>query len=389
MNRRTLLKGITASALAAGMAPSLVAGRPRSVIVVGAGILGAAIAYELAKRGVQVTILERTAPAAGTSKDSYAYLNASTKSASRPYFDLNWQGISGWRVWQQEPGEALPIKWGGAVYWTDKAADGAKLAAAREQVRRWGYAAESVDAPAIARLLPTVHGPASLSDGSFFAQEGAVDPVAAVAALLARAKRLGARLIYPAEVQELIVENNAVRGVRTRDGTLLADTVVLASGLGARALAEAKGVKLPLEPSTGILLHTNPARPLLDRLVFAPGASFRQQVDGRILASIGHEGASGNASDADAIGRTIHALATGYLPGLKGVGIDRLSVGQRVLPADGFPIVGPTATLPGLYVTVTHSGMTLAPIIGRLAATEIVDGGGVALLDPFRPGRFA
>ncbi len=76
--------------------------------MIGAGIVGAAIAYELAKRGVAVTLLEKSKAAAGATGDSFAYLNASTKTGSRPYFQLNWLGMAGWRIWQREPGAALP-----------------------------------------------------------------------------------------------------------------------------------------------------------------------------------------------------------------------------------------------------------------------------------------
>ncbi|MFC0303203.1 NAD(P)/FAD-dependent oxidoreductase [Rhizorhabdus histidinilytica] len=390
MDRRQALRLLAASAFALGSTrPALAAsGGPRKVVVIGAGILGAAIGYELAKRGAEVTILDRTGPAAGATGNSFAYLNASTKASSRPYFGLNWLGMAGWRAWQQEPGAALPLRWGGAVYWRGDAAATQQLAASLGTVRGWGYSGQAVDGADIRRLVPsvTVSGDPS---GAFFPEEGSVDPAEAVAALLARARQLGARTVFPAEVIGLIVAGGQVRGVRTREGGLTADAVVLAAGLGSGTLAQSLGVPLPLTSSPGILVHTRPQPPLLDRLVFAPHSTIRQTVDGRIVSSSsGHEG-GGGTGDPAAIGQAILAGAADYLPQIRDAAIERVTIGQRVLPGDGFPIVGFVPKVDRLYVAVTHSGVTLAPVLGRWAATEILDGARIDLLDSFRPARFA
>lgn len=391
MDRRQALQLLAASAFALGTAQSGLAAAPRpsrkKVIVIGAGILGAAIGYELAKRGAEVTILDRTGPAAGATGNSFAYLNASTKSSSRPYFTLNWLGMAGWRAWQQETGAILPLKWGGAVFWRDTAAGAAELARSLDAVRGWGYAGQSVDGDHLRRLLPTATV-AGEPSGAFFPEEGSVDPAEAVAALLARAKQLGAKTIFPADVSGLVVKDGQIRGVRTREGELPADAVVLAAGLGSQALAQGLGVALPLTSSPGILIHTRPQPKLLDRLAFAPHSTFRQTLDGQIIASAsGHEGAGG-AGDPAEIGRAILKNAAEYLPQIRDAKIDRVTVGQRVLPGDGFPVVGFAPNIGQLYVAVTHSGVTLAPVIGRWAATEILDGATVDLLNGFRPARF-
>ncbi len=379
---------------AAPLLPGAVRARPvapgtRTAIVIGAGIVGAAIAYELAKRGVAVTILEKFKPAAGATGDSFAYLNASTKTGSRPYFQLNWLGMAGWRIWQQEAGPALPLQWGGATYWRDSEAEAAKLGASLRIAQSWGYAGRSVDAGVLKTLLPGLAiGP--VSAGAFFPEEGEVDPIGAVAALLERAGKLGAKLRAPVEVKALFVRDGKVAGVRTSDGVIEADTVVLAAGLGSEALAGQAGVRLPLTSSPGVLLHTRPQKQVLDRVVFAPRSTFKQMPDGRFVASIsGHEGGAPEGAGVEAFGNAIQRAASTYLPGIGSAGIERVSVGQRVVPADSFPVVGFAPKLGGLYVAVTHSGVTLAPALGRLAAQEIVDGVVAEPLAAFRPDRFS
>jgi glycine/D-amino acid oxidase-like deaminating enzyme len=74
--------------------------------------------------------------------------------------------------------------------------------------------------------------------------------------------------------------------------------------------------------------------------------------------------------------------------GLEDAWIEAVDVGFRPIPEDGLPITGFAPSIGGLYVTVMHAGVTLAPIVGRLAAAEIVDDASVALLEPFRLDRF-
>ena len=79
---------------------------------------------------------------------------------------------------------------------------------------------------------------------------------------------------------------------------------------------------------------------------------------------------------------------TQLLPHLGNIALDHCTIGERPTPQDGFPVIGKPAEVSGLYVAVMHSGITLAPAVGRFAATEILDGAEVEMLAPFRPGRF-
>ncbi|NPB39923.1 FAD-binding oxidoreductase, partial [Shigella sonnei] len=88
-------------------------------------------------------------------------------------------------------------------------------------------------------------------------------------------------------------------------------------------------------------------------------------------------------------GKTIQDAAACYLPALGKAEIERVSIGQRVVPRDSLPVVGFAPRLGGLYVAVTHSGVTLAPALGRLAALEILDGVVADPLANYRLGRFA
>jgi glycine/D-amino acid oxidase-like deaminating enzyme len=175
--------------------------------------------------------------------------------------------------------------------------------------------------------------------------------------------------------------------VKTSQGVIEADGVVLAAGLGCEPLAGLAGIKLPLTSSPGLLVHTAPLAPLLGRVVFTPGNTLKQNPDGRIVTGGGHEGSNLNAPPQEQ-GQKVLEGASRYFPQLREARIERVSVGRRVLPLDGFPVLGRLGALGNLYVAATHSGVTLAPVIGQYVTQELLDGVALEALEAYRPGRF-
>src|SRR5579862_7202171 len=114
MHRRTLLKLLSAPVIA-GYRLGAVDPRPHRVVISGAGIIGASIAYHLAQRGAQVTVLEKQRPGSGATRNSFAWLNAPKQPQS--YYELNLMGMLGWRRLSTEIGGELQIQWGGSVRW--------------------------------------------------------------------------------------------------------------------------------------------------------------------------------------------------------------------------------------------------------------------------------
>lgn len=385
MNRRKVLGVLSAAVAAATYARASGASSPNHIVVVGAGILGASIGYHLVKRGARVTLLERNRPSSGATGDSFAYLNASTKPV-RPYFELNLAGIAGWRRLQLELGGVLPLQWGGAVYWRDEPAAAAQLLQGLQEYQRWGYSGRRIDETELRRLLPGAT-PGHIEAALYYDQEGTVDPAGAVDALLARSKALGAEVRYPVEVNGFELKNGRVRAVKTSQGVIEADGVVLAAGSGCEPLAGFAGIKLPLTSSPGLLVHTAPLAPLLGSVVFTPGNTLKQNPDGRIVTGGGHEGSNLNAPPQEQ-GQKVLEGASRYFPQLREARIERVSVGRRVLPLDGFPVLGRLGALGNLYVAATHSGVTLAPVIGQYVTQELLDGVNLEALEAYRPGRF-
>ena len=123
-------------------------------------------------------------------------------------------------------------------------------------------------------------------------------------------------------------------------------------------------------------------------VIEAPGLLMKQELDGRIVAAEDFGGGP-VPNDPEAEGARVLALVKSHLSDAGGLEVERVTVGTRPIPEDGFPAVGFAPSLAGLYVAVMHSGVTLAPAVGRFAAAEILDDVRVEVLEPFRPARFA
>jgi len=383
LDRRTLLKLLSTPLVTA--LPSPGGGLPlrTPIVISGAGIIGASIAYHLAKRGAQVTVLEKQRPGAGATQNSFAWLNAFKRP--QPYYELSLLGVLGWRRLCTEIGSELDLQWGGTVQWSVSGAPATALGKTVEMYRRWGYPTHLVDDAEFSRLLPGIdRGP--LGAALFSELEGTVDPVHAVNVLLKSARQFGAKIEYPCEVTGITLAGGGVKELRTSKGPIEAGVLVLASGTDTPRLAQMAGIRVPLKESTGLLAHTAPHPRLLERIALAPGANIKQNPDGRIVTGTDFEASAITTPSREAAEKLLQNAAQ-FLPKLKDAPLETVTLGHRVLPEDGFPIVGFSSR--NLYIAAMHSGMTLAPIIGQLAATEILDGAAVDLLTPFRLSRFA
>ena len=350
------------------------------VIVIGAGILGASIAYHLTRRGAAVTLVERGRAAGGATADSFAWINASYGNA-RPYFQLRLQAMQDWRRLERELDAALRVNWCGCLSWdlSDEELD--------DYARRyatWGYEVRLVERAEIEALEPGLIDPPARA--AYAAGEGTVEPVAATRALLTAAEARGAELRCDTEVTGFRAGPGGLAGVETRAGPLEADLVVLTAGVECARLAGQLGLQLPLEASPGLLMHCKPAGRLLECVVEAPGLHVKQELDGRIVAGESFGGGP-VPNDPEAEGARLLARIKSRLRSAEALELERVSVGLRPIPEDGLPAVGFAAE--GLYVAVMHSGVTLAPAVGRFAATEMLDGLRVELLEPYRPARFS
>lgn len=353
---------------------------PKQVIVIGAGIIGASIAWHLTKAGAQVTVISESGAGGVATPNSFAWINASWGNPEI-YFRLRTRAMAEWaRLANELPG--LPLAWCGGLCW-DLPAD--RLEAYAAEHLSWGYGIERVDAKRAAQIEPNLVEPPEFA--VYVAEEGVAEPVAAAKALLADAERHGARILS-SSVTALVQTDGRITGVDTSHGLMATDEVVIAAGVGAPDIAATAGIKLPIETPPGLIVHSRPYEKLLNGLVHAEKLHMRQTAGGRIIA--GSDFAGGDPGDnPDATARDLFAAAKAALRGGDGLELDFHTVGYRPTPTDGFPIISRADGVDGLYFAVMHSGITLAPAVGLFATREILDGERDPLLAPYGLERFA
>ena len=363
------------------------------MIVIGAGVIGASVAYRLAQAGAEVTVLEATRVGGGTSGTSFAWTNAHRKPP-KPYHDLNVGGMKAHAALADEFGKTPWWHGGGSLEWEaepERAAQRANV----EQLRAWGYAAEWIDVRQLRELEPDID-PAVVGDApvAYFPEEGWLDPVVYAHAMLSAAQRRhGAKLVCGARVVDLTLAGDRVTGVRLADGAQHeADMVVNCAGRWSNEATREAGLHLPLAPSVGFLVFTPPVAAGLSRLVRTPVIDARPDGAGRLMLHWNPTDAmvsfDSKLSPSMPEARELVQRARRLLPSIGAVEPEAVRIAIRPIPGDHFSAVGPVPRVSGYYIAITHSGVTLSPFLGAAVADELVRRRTRPELADFRPARF-
>ena len=357
------------------------------VLVVGAGCVGASVAYRLAERGAAVTVLDAGAPGAGTSGASFAWTNSFNKTP-RDYHDLNVAGMEEHAALAKELGGGW-LHQDGALAWDEGPGGLARLREAVDRLTGWGYAVERISPRQARELEPDLRITDAVAQVVWTPGEGYVEAVPFIGALLAEATRRGARMLPGRRVTGVIRSGARVRGVSTEVGDRFeADVVVDCAGAATDEVARLAGVTLPIDRVPGRLIYTAPVPTTLRRPIHAPGCHFRPDGGGRIVLAEGaHDQIYAEGAEPWPAERSLATVAA-HLPVLAGARVEATRIGVRPMPRDERPMVGAIPGLDGFYVVASHSGVTLGPLWGRIATAEILDGGLDPRLGPYRPARF-
>ncbi|MGW8731447.1 NAD(P)/FAD-dependent oxidoreductase [Streptomyces sp. NPDC055808] len=374
--------------------------RTPDVIVVGAGIVGAACAYYAARAGLRVTVLDRGPVAGGTTGSGEGNLLVSDK-APGPELELALQSAQLW----QALAELLPrgVEYepkGGLVVASDEAGLTALRAFAAAQEKA-GVTVRDVAADRLPDLEP--HLAPDLAGGFHYPQDAQVMPALAATHLL---RASGAEVRLGQEVTGLLTgAGGAVRGVRTASGVLHAPYVVNAAGTWGGELARLAGVLLPVLPRRGFVLVTEPLPRVVRHKVYAAdyvadvaSGSAELQTSavvegtpaGPVLIGASRERVGFDRTLSVPALRRLAAGATALFPVLAGVRVIRTYAGFRPYLPDHLPAIGVDPRVPGLLHACGHegAGIGLAPVTGRIIA-DCLTGGQLPLdIGPFDPARF-
>ncbi|TPK94493.1 MULTISPECIES: FAD-dependent oxidoreductase [unclassified Mesorhizobium] len=363
------------------------------VVVIGSGIVGSSAAYECAKAGAEVVVLEAERIAGGTSAVSFAWTNATTKRP-RPYFDLNVAGMRAHLELKRDFGAAPWFTQTGSFDWRTVPESMDDYFENFRQMKEWGYGVEWIDKKLVAEMEPDIDI-AAIGDCpvSYYPEEGWVDPVLYSAWLLRAAKeRWGAKVRVNARVTEIETEGGRIRAVRTADGERhAADAVVnCTGGWSSQRLGDAQGI--PLSSTIGVLAFTPPVALTLRSQLHADDLDIRPDGAGRIMI---HKVSVDLTlkkpqplSPAGEEAKTLLEAAGKVLPSLRAAGVEAIRTTVRPFPEDGYTCAGAMPDVAGHYMAVTHSGVTIGPQLGRVVADEVVRGKIHDEMETFRPQRF-
>lgn len=351
------------------------------ILIIGAGLTGACLAFRLARAGASVTLIEAAQPAAAASGASFGWINASFFH-SPAHFNLRAAGIEAHRRLDRDlPGPAL-TRWSGTLWWEE---EGHGMDRQEATLRALGYPVARLTAARIAALEPAAAAP---PECLHFPSEGAVDAAALTRRLI---EASGAEVWTGCPVAAIETNGGRVSGLRVPGGAASGDHVILAAGTGAAALLAPLGLSLPMLARPGAILRTRPVGVRLGHILAAPDQEVRQDTAGRLIAplSAAHQGdvSEGFTEPPGELARQALERLGKLVPGVR-LEMQELALANRPVPGDGLPVLGETA-VEGLSLAVMHSGVTLGPLVGEVLAREVLGGAKESLLTEFRPGRFS
>ncbi|MDQ1035142.1 glycine/D-amino acid oxidase-like deaminating enzyme [Streptomyces sp. V3I8] len=376
------------------------------VVVVGAGMVGAAAALYAARAGLRVVLVDRGPVGGGTTGAGEGNLLVSDKE---PGAELDLALLSG-RLWAglaAEPGVARSVEYeakGGLVV-----ASGEQGLAALD-VLAAAQRAAGVEAVSVAPDRLHDHEPylaQGLAGGVLYPQDAQVMPALAAARLVRLARTAGASLRTGRTVTRVLrTASGAVRGVRTPQGDIHAPAVVNAAGTWGGELAALAGVSLPVLPRRGFVLVTEPLPRRVHHKVYAADYVADVASDsaalqtspvvegtaaGPVLIGASRERVGFDRSFSLPVTRRLAAGATLLFPFLAQVRAVRAYLGFRPYMPDHLPAIGPDARVPGLFHACGHegAGIGLSTGTGHLIAQVLTGRTPDLDLAPFRPDRFA
>ena len=366
--------------------------------VIGAGALGLSVARSLSIGGSDVTVFERNHIGAGTSTTTFAWINSNGKNPAS-YHKLNVAAMREHAELQKNT--RTEGKWlfqTGTYEWATDNEQQQRLNARITRLRQTQYVAEELSQAELRKRVPELRLDPRAERIWHFPEECLLYPTVFLAHQWAEARRNGAKLHIHTGIRDIFEDENGVI-LRLEDGSeWKGDNIVLATGRWSQELMTRLGLQLamidPNQPNhiaCSFLAVTTPQLTQLSANLITPELNVRPDGGGRLLLQ---------APDLDHFANPVASTpAEGYIgqemlhrlhrlfDNTQSAKIESIVVGQRSRPADGLPGVGFVTPLQRVYLMVTHSGMTLAPLLGKLAAEEILYGSRSALLRDYSPER--
>lgn len=398
---------------------------PAHTIVIGAGIIGVSAAYELARRGHRVTVLERGQVASGASFGNAGIIAVGHVPLPRP--GLGWNAVKWmfkrtsplhirpgfnpalaawlWRFWRcctsEHVSSLMPalseLSWLSMdrfeaiiaeegfdcdfhrAGWMEVFATAQAMEhgiAAAKRLEPYNVRHEVLNGAALRQRNPvfrdSVHGAVLYTDSGY------ADPERYLAQLAERAVRHGAVIRTSAGVKRLVLDGDRFTGAELENGERVeGDTVVLAAGSWTSAIARDIGVRVPMQPAKGyhVDLADAPQMPMTTCVLAETFVAVTPLTRGLRLAGTLELSGINNRIDRKRVDM-LRVGAGRFMHGIENLKERSVWAGLRPCAADGAPIIGWAPKREGVFIATGHAmmGFTLGPGTGRVIAEEILDG---------------
>ena len=385
--------------------------KPGEVVIIGAGVIGTAIAYYLAKQGINPLLLDQGDVCSGSSgacdkaismqsKNPGLHLAMAMESAAmfpglgeELDYDIEYNSCGGMIAIENEQQMAIMESF-----------------VARQQTL--GLPVNLLSIEEARRRQPAL-SPALLAS-TYSPADAEVSPLKLTFAFARAARKLGAIIHTGAKVTAIQTSGGHVSGVVTTKGTFRADIVINAAGVYAPFIGNLVGLDIPIKPRRGQIIVTEAMPPYIfgelwsARYIVAKHTPEMIRQEDPQAAELGvglalgqtHEGTLLLGGTRELVGYDLNTTpealsailrhAINVVPGLKNIHIIRVFSGLRPYTPDGMPILGPVAGLDGFLMAAGHEGdgIALAPVTGKMLAGYIVDGSAPPAIQQFNLGRF-
>jgi glycine oxidase len=372
-------------------------GKPK-VVIIGAGVVGLGIAWRLAARGALVEVFDRGAAGAGATHAAAGMLAACAEAepGEEALVALGRESQARWPSFAAElersSGIDVELRAEGTLVVALTADDQSRLHHQLVFQQKIGLPLHWITAAETRRREPHLAG--KLAGAAWSPEDHQVDNRKLASALRAAAEGVGAIVREHTPVKEISTAGGRADAVILADETKVsADVVVLAAGAWSRGIAGLpQELRPPVRPIKGqmLALHMDPARPLLNHVVWAPGVYLVPRRDGRLIAGGTVEEKAFDATLTAGGVLTLLEAAWRAVPSIEELPIEEMWVGHRPGSRDDAPILGRGPVEGLLYATGHHrNGILLAPVTADAMARLVLEGVVDSAIRPFGFERFA
>lgn len=347
------------------------------IAIVGAGITGCSAAYQLAKAGARVTVIDSYGPAAMASGWTLAGVRQSGRHPAE--LPLARRAVALWPDLEAELGSATDYRQEGNLRLARSPSEVETIRRLVAEQRALGLELQFLDdSRAVREIVPALTE--DILAASFCPSDGHADPLASVAAFVAAARRHGASFRFGEKVEALELEAGRLRALRTATGRLPAGLCVLANGMGVNALLQPLDLAIPLRIPMVTVIQTAPLPRILAPVLGVANAdcAARQQVDGCLRVTSGAEAWHGDIGETDdgrpkvepttaSVKGTIEVVGA-LLPSFAEARVKQIWAGLLDLTPDALPVIDFAPGIDGLIVAAGFSGhgFGIGPATGEI-----------------------